>query len=210
MSKRDDNTKIFNNMLKSIKKLALIAVLLTAFSTSGKAQVVGLKTNLLYDATATVNLGLEVGLAPRWSLDLSGNFNSWKAYNDQLWKQWMLQPEARYWFCDQFAGHFLGFHALGGQYNIGHLRHTVDFLGNDFSRLNDYRAQGWAVGAGIAYGYTWVLGKHWNLEAELGVGYIRTWYDMYECKECGKKVESDQTHNYVGPTKVAINLVYVF
>lgn len=201
-------------MLKTIKKLALIAVFATAVSTSAKAQTVGLKTNLLYDATASINLGLEVGLAPKWSLDLTGNFNAWESYNHQLWKNWFLQPEARYWFCDQFAGHFIGFHALGGQYNIGHLKHTVDFLGSDFSRLNaageHYRAQGWAVGAGVVYGYTWVLGKHWNLEAELGLGWIHTWYDLYECKECGKKVEADKQHNYYGPTKAAINLVYVF
>ncbi|WP_304476709.1 DUF3575 domain-containing protein, partial [uncultured Muribaculum sp.] len=31
------------------------------------------KTNLVYDALLTVNLGAEVQLAPRWSLDLSGN-----------------------------------------------------------------------------------------------------------------------------------------
>ena len=196
-------------MLKTIKKLALVAVMAIAFGTSGKAQVVGLKTNVLYDAAATINLGLEVGLAPRWSLDLSGNFNDWESYG-QLWKHWMFQPEARYWFCDQFAGHFLGFHAITGQYNIGRLKHPVDFFGSTFSKLKDHRAQGWAFGAGIAYGYTWVLGKHWNLEAELGVGWIHTWYDLYNCEECSKKVESDRQHNYYGPTKAAINLVYVF
>ena len=36
------------------------------------AQEVALKTNLFYDATATANLGAEVAVAPRWSIDLSG------------------------------------------------------------------------------------------------------------------------------------------
>ena len=34
------------------------------------------------------------------------------------------------------------------------------------------------------------------------------WY--YECAGCGEQVEEDKTHHYFGPTKAAINLVYVF
>lgn len=196
-------------MLKLFKKLTLAAILTVAVGMSAKAQNVAIKTNLLYDATAAVNLGLEFGMAPKWSFDLSGNFISWNV-KDQSWKHWMLQPEARYWFCDRFAGHFLGFHAVTGQFNLGNLKHTVDFFDNEFSRLKENRAQGWGVGLGIAYGYTWVLGKHWNLEAELGIGWVHTWYDVYECKDCGRLIEPDKEHNYYGPTKAAINLVYVF
>ena len=84
-----------------------------------------------------------------------------------------------------------------------------DFLGTKFSNLKDYRYEGWFAGAGIAYGYAWMLGKHWNLEAEIGVGYAYTRYDKYMCPRCGSKVGSDH-HNYFGPTKAAINLVYLF
>lgn len=66
------------------------------------------------------------------------------------------------------------------------------------------------LGAGIAYGYTWALSKHWNLEAEIGLGYVFSKYDQYECEKCGEKVKDNKTHNYVGPTKAALNLVYVF
>ena len=38
-----------------------------------RSQEVAIKSNLLYDATATVNLGLEFRLAPKWTLDVSGN-----------------------------------------------------------------------------------------------------------------------------------------
>ena len=63
---------------------------------SAKAQTVAVKTNLVYDATATINAGLEVGLAPKWSLDLSGNLNAWSKDENTKWKYWMVQPEARY------------------------------------------------------------------------------------------------------------------
>ncbi len=180
------------------------------FSTGAKCQKMAVKSNLLYDATATINAGIEFRLAPRWTFDLSSNYNGWTISGDHKWKHWMLQPEARYWFCDCFAGHFLGVHVLGGKYNVGNLKNSISFLGTDFSKLTDRRYQGWFVGAGVAYGHSWVLSKHWNFEAEIGVGYIYTRYDVYPCAECGTRLAKGRSHHYVGPTKAALNFVYLF
>lgn len=184
----------------------LLLALLTASGV--RAQEFAVKTNLLYDATATVNAGVEIGLAPRWTLDLTGQINFWNV-NKHRWRHWLAQPEARYWFCDRFSRHFIGFHAVGGNFNVGMIKNNIHFLGSDFSKLSDHRYQGWAIGAGVAYGYAFILGRHWNLELELGVGYAYLNYDKFECAECGRKV-GDGDHHYVGPTKAAINLVYVF
>lgn len=186
-------------------------MLLLALGTviGAKGQDVAIKTNLLSDALLSPNLGIEFSLAPRWSIDLSGQVNDWTV-NQHKWKHWLVQPELRYWFCDYFAGHFLGIHALGGEYNAGHIKGGINFLGSDFSKLADYRYQGWYVGAGIAYGYSFILGRHWDLELELGVGYVYTQFDKFQCSGCGKKIEEQVPHHYVGPTKAAINLVYVF
>lgn len=189
--------------------IPLILGLLTSLGASAQNDV-AIKTNVLYDLTATVNAGVEVGLAPRWTIDLSGNFNAWNLSEEKRWKHYLVQPEARYWFCDRFMGHFLGIHAHGGQYNVGGLKNNINFLGTDLSKLTDNRYQGWFAGAGIAYGYAFVLGRHWNLELELGVGYAYTKYDSFECAGCGRKVETGLTHHYVGPTKLALNLVYLF
>lgn len=193
------------------KMTCLLLLLLAMFSVEDvMAQKVAVKTNVVYDATANINAGLEFGLAKRWTLDVSGNLNVWDMSNGRKWKHWLAQPELRYWLCDRFAGHFFALHLHGGQYNVGGLKNGIKFLGTDFSKLGDYRFQGWFAGAGIAYGYTWILGKHWNLEAELGIGYSYTNYDTFECAGCGKKVEEGKDHHYVGPTKAAINLVYLF
>lgn len=193
-----------------IKKLLILLSILFAASPVTRAGDFGIKTNLLYDALLSPTIGFEVGVAPKWSLDLSGTLNAWTV-NDKRWKQWMVQPEARYWFCRRFAGSFIGLHAIGGQYNFGHLNFGGrNFLGTNLKLLEDHRLQGWMAGAGIAYGYSWILARHWNLEAELGIGWIYTRYDMFECANCGKKVKDDVPHNYVGPTKAAINLIYVF
>ena len=136
--------------------LKLYAILfLGLFSMGARCQEVALKSNLLYDAFATLNAGVETGLANRWTLDVSANYNGWTLSHDRKWKHWLLQPEARYW-------------------------------------------------------YSWILDKHWNLEAEIGFGYIYTRFDAYPCANCGTKLEKDKPHHYVGPTKAAVNLVYTF
>lgn len=195
-----------------MRRILRCIILLVCFSCLCplSAQKVAIKTNLLKDATLSPNLGLEFGLAPKWTLDITGEVNAWTLSDGKRWKHWYAEPEARYWFCDRFVGHFLGLHVFGGQYNMGYWDTGVKMLGSDFSLLKDYRYQGWYAGAGIGYGYSWILGKHWNLEAEIGIGYAYSRYDKFECAGCGKKVEENKVHHYVGPTKVALNLVYSF
>lgn len=192
------------------RNLLLAIVIVALCPLLGRAQDVAVKTNLLYDALLTPTLGVEVGIAPRWSLEVDGSLNAWTV-NDRRWKQWMVQPEARYWLCQRFSGHFFALHALGGQFNFGNLNiGGYNFLGTNLKQLEDHRLQGWMAGAGLGYGYAWILGKHWNLEAEIGLGWVFSKYDVYKCQGCGKKVEEDKTHNYYGPTKAALNLIYVF
>ncbi len=194
-----------------MRKLILIMLFVVLGGSHLKAQDYAVKSNLVSDSFRNLNLGLEFGLAPKWTLDLSGEYNGWKVKKDAArWKHWSVQPEARLWLCDRFAGHFFGLHAHGGQYNVGGLKNSLSFLGTDYSKLTDTRFQGWFAGAGISYGYAWILGEHWNLEAELGAGYSYTEYDRFNCMGCGRKIETQVPHHYLGLTKVAINLVYLF
>lgn len=169
-----------------------------------------LKTNILSDAFLNPNLGVEVGLSPKWTLEVAGQCNLWSLSRNRRWKHWSVQPEARYWFCDRFAGHFIGIHVHGGQYNVGGINVNANFLGTDYRKIKDTRYQGWFVGAGIAYGYAFILGRNWNLEPEIGLGYSYTMYDRFRCAGCGKRIETGVPHHYLGFTKLAINLVYLF
>lgn len=191
-----------------IKKTLLLLAFIAGASVMARGQHVAVKTNLLYDAAVNANFGVEVGLAPRWSFDLSGDYNRW-TINEHKWKHWFVQPEIRYWFCEHFVKHFIGLHAIGGQYNLGNIPLDFRLLGSDFSKLRDHRYQGWGIGGGIAYGYALPFNSHWNMEFEIGFGYVYLNFDKFECKDCGKKV-GDGDHHYVGPTKAAVNLVYVF
>ena len=188
-------------------------VLLFAFSfysSLTKAQNIALKTNVVTDLTGTINLGAELITNEQWTVNLSGNLNKWNHSHGRRWKHWVVQPEVRYWLCESFGGHFVGLHLQGGMYNIGNLKNGIHFLGTDFSKISHGRYQGWLLGGGIAYGYDWILSKHWNLETEIGIGYNFTKSDRYPCATCGQKLESGTVHHYFGPTKIALNIVYIW
>lgn len=173
------------------------------------AQKIAVKTNLLYGGvTLTPNLGAEIGIAPRWTLDISGGYNPWNLHgsisDNKKLVHWLVEPEARYWLCQKFSGHFFGTHLLFSQYNIS--QHRLPWLLGKGSQ--NYRYEGNAAGGGLTYGYQFILGNHWNLEASIGIGYARLWYDKFNCLKCGEKLES--THrNYFGPTKAAISIIYI-
>lgn len=164
-----------------------------------QAQQLGVKTNALYDATTTLNLGVEFGLSQKVTFDFSANYNPWTFSDNKKLKHWLVQPEVRYWLCEKFNGHFLGLHAHGGEFNMG----GIKMLG-----MEDYRYEGYAVGGGFSYGYQWIIGKRWNLEASIGLGYAYLDYGKYDCIKCGEKI-NDNTKHYIGPTKVAVSLIYI-
>ena len=97
----------------------MITLLVALLSGTVSAQRLAVKSNLLYDITSTINLGVEYEVAPRWTLEMSVNYNPWSFSDNKKMKLWMLQPEARYWLCSGFSGHFFGAHQLGGEFNYG-------------------------------------------------------------------------------------------
>ena len=163
-----------------------------------------MKSNLLYDATTTINIGAEFKVGRKSTLDLPVNINPWTFSDNKKLKHWMFQPEWRYWVCEPFSGSFWGIHAHGGQFNIGGIKLPFGL----FPELEDHRYEGWFVGGGISYGYHWVLSNRWSLEGTIGVGYVYIDYDKYECQTCGKHQKSDNK-DYWGITKVGLSLIYI-
>lgn len=151
--------------MENKRKLFLFVCLFA--STLLYGQVVGIKTNVLMDITKTINLGAEIGLSKKSTLDLYANYNPWEDSNNKMFKMLAFQPEYRYWFCDRFNGHFIGIHAHGGIYQVA----GIDMPWGIWKGLKDHRYKGHFYGAGISYGYQWIMSKHWNIEANIGVGY---------------------------------------
>lgn len=192
------------------KILLTLAFLSAVFvSAEVQAQKVAIKTNLLYGGyTYTPNLGLEVALGKKSTLDLGGGYN-WlnrEGTSDTNKKlvHWLGQAEYRYWFCQKFDRSFIGIHLLGTQYNIS--QHELPLL---FGKGSDkYRYEGWGAGVGVSYGYQWFLGKRWSLEATIGVGYARLEYDKFYGNKCGEPL-GREFRNYFGPTKAGVSLIFL-
>lgn len=196
--------------MKLCKKFFTAILLAVASVVTAHAQDAAIKTNIFYDATASINLGFEVGVGRQLTLDVNGDMNFWNV-GPRRWRHWFVQPELRYWFCHRSLGHFMAVQLHSGQYNIGNLQTKgFKFLGTDYRNLSDRRYEGWFAGAGIAYGYAWAFSEHWGMEAEIGLGWAYSRYSAYPCAECGSRIVSNADHNYVGLTKLALNLVYNF
>ena len=187
--------------------ISLVCLVVTALSVSGQVAV---KTNVAMDVLAVPNAGIEVGLSKKLTLDVPVYYNPWKQVmwkeqDSKLFKLFMVQPELRYWFCDKFNGHFIGVHGMGGAYNTT----GIELPFTPFDDLGDNRYKGHFYGGGISYGYQHIFSRHWSIEGTVGIGYAHVRYKKYPCEECAK-LEGKGTENYFGPTRAALNLIYVF
>ena len=187
--------------------MRILVVILMMLSSSFiiYCQNVSVKTNVLYDALLTPTLGAEVGISRKSSLDLMVAFAPFNYGGDKTYKHILVQPEYRWWFCEAFAGSFIGIHGHWGAFNEGGYKLPFNLV----QSLENSRYQGQLAGAGVSYGYQWLLGKHWGLELEIGVGYAYIWYKSYECGNCGNE-KGNHHKNYFGPTKAALNIIYQF
>jgi outer membrane protein OmpA-like peptidoglycan-associated protein len=70
----------------------------------------------------------------------------------------------------------------------------------------DLRRQGDLGAVGAFYGYSWPLGRYWNIEAQIGAAVGYTKFKAYECGHCGKKLK-DESKVLLMP-QAALSVVY--
>lgn len=178
-------------------RIALPALLLFV-PVSVCAQRISLKTNMLYWAAASPNLGLETRLSRHVTFNIEAMGNYLPA--NKIWsKAIMVTPEARWWFTGRpQVGHFVGIAGFGAGY---HVKYDVK------DKYRDYA--GSAYGFGPTYGYSFVLGRRLSLEATVGVGIARLKYNQYK-KAGDELVQQPQTTKWSPvPLKVGLSFVYI-
>lgn len=199
-----------------MKRYLIIAVLFfLASAGTASAQKLAVKTNALYWGTATHNLGLEYAMADRWTLELEGGYNPWTFDSEKNMKikHWLVSPEVRYWFCESFLGHFVGINGNYTLFNISGIPTPgvfIDLSSNTDSKtdLKNSRVQGWAVGAGVTYGYAFPIARRWNMELTLGYGIWYTEYGQYESRKCGL-FQQDMQKWALGPTALGVSFMFM-
>jgi hypothetical protein len=167
---------------------------------------VAISSNLLYDVTTSMNLGVELKLSTASTLKFPVTYNPWTLENNKKFKFIHFQPEWRWWLCEAFTGHFFGLQAHYAYFNVGGMDKFLGII--PFPKtMQEHRFEGHMIGVGLAYGYQFYLAPRWSLELSLGIGYAFLDYDTYNCEECGKLISHDTDH-YFGPTQAGISLIY--
>lgn len=184
-----------------MKKLYLILVSLAAVPLLAQAQQWSVGINAL-DAANVGTLSAEgsVAASRHITVNASARINPWtfaEGTPDQ--KQHRHQTYAagiRWWPWNVYSGWWMGAKAQFQEYNRGGFR----------SRETE---EGDAYGAGLSFGYTWMLHEHVNLEAGAGVwGGYRT-YTVYACPTCGRKTDEGAKWFFL-PNEAILSLVFVF
>lgn len=171
----------------------MLLTLLASSTLCANAQRIGLKTNALYWATGTPNLGLELRLSRSFTLNVEGGVNLFDYHSFGL-NAATFSPEVRYWHSGRpQTGHFIG--AL------------IDFKGMNDCRVKDNMHQGFAMGAGLSYGYSLVLSRRWSIEGTLGAGIIRK--DEKKWHYTAEKPQESRQSWKAGLLKAAISITYI-
>lgn len=179
--------------IKTALLLALMALLLSAVPAS--AQRVALKTNAVDWLLCSPNAAMEFRLSDRLTFDLGVAVNPFSStpYGKNIKLQnFRFNPEIRYWFNRPMARHFVGVALTGGSYNL---------------KFNDHYYKGDIAAAGVTYGYSLVLGRHWNVEFSLGIGVGRTWGYDYR-GESGKPDNNNVNKWILVPIRTGVSFSY--
>lgn len=178
--------------LLKLRRYVVVAVF-SAIGIPMMAQRVSVKTNALYWAGATPNIGVEFRLNRHFTLNVEGLGNRFKAGSKLDTRVLGFMPEARYWFSIRpQAGHFVGLMGMATDYDI---------------TLKNKIHKGDAVGAGVTYGYSFVLNRRWSIEATAGLGVLGV--RKVDHAKSEPEPASAKSSLKLAPMKLGLSFVYI-
>ena len=168
------------------------------------------KTNMLYDAIAVPNIGVEFYAGRNWSVGANWMYAWWKTDRKHwYWRTYGGELNVRKWFGKRaqekpLQGHHLGVYGqlltydfeTGGRGYIG---------GKPGGSLWD--KANW--GAGVEYGYSLPVGRRLNLDFTVGAGYLGGEYWEYISLEDCYVWQATKRLRWFGPTKAEVSLVWL-
>lgn len=150
-----------------------------------------IRTNLLWDAAAEPNIGLEFPVGDHWSVGANAGIKAWPRWlawdwdssKPAHWRNFAVVPEVRYYLDQVYKGFFAGADFIYTHFNVG----AVKFPFNMYPETADSRVQGSYWAGGLFAGYAWWPFQHWRFELEAGVAAGLAAYDRFDCDHCGSK-----------------------
>lgn len=103
-----------------MKRVITLLVLAVCLTLSVSAQRINLKTNALYWAAETPNIGMEFRMNRHLTLNMEA-MTSFMNIKDYKVKGYAFTPEMRYWLSARpQAGHFIGLMGVAADYDLTH------------------------------------------------------------------------------------------
>lgn len=161
-----------------------------------------LKTNLLYDALAIPNLGVEIPVGGRWTVSA-----------DWMCAWWSSRPRRRYWRVyggdvalkykvgrdpHPFTGHHIGAYASLLSYDIQRGRSHSGMLSDRYN-----------YAAGLRYDFTYPLSRCLAIDFSIGVGYLWGYYERHRPIDDHDVWTSTRRLHWFGPTHAGVSLVWM-
>lgn len=169
--------------------------------TTSNGFVFAVRTNLLYDAVLVPNIGLEFHLGKGWAATAGWNYAWWdRDAGHRYWRVYGGTVELRRYFGSKareraLSGHHIGVYGLAG---------TYDFELGGRGQISDF-----SYGGGIAYGYALPVGRSFNLDFGIGLGYLGGEYKIYDPQDGCYVWQETRGRNWFGPSKAEISLVWL-
>ena len=158
------------------------------------------KTNAVALGLAIANAAVEIGWGEHYSVNLPFYYSAWDYFNtNKKFRMLGTQPEFRYWL-RRGEGWFFGAHAGVTYWNEAH---------DDRYRYQDHDGKHPAWGGGFAVGHRWQLNRHWAIEASLGGGFYRLYYDKFRNEPNGEWLATSH-RNLFCLDQANLSIVYTF
>lgn len=159
-----------------------------------------LKTNALYDLALVPNLGVEIYAGKQWSVAANWMYAWWNSSN-RYWRIYGGDVEARRWFGKKAEEKPLQGHHVGAYAQL----FTYDMTFNGRGYLGDK----WSYAVGLSYGYSLPIAPQFNLDFNIGLGYMGGKYKEYKRIEGHSVWQVTKNRNWFGPTKAEVSLVWL-
>ena len=179
------------------RKIIFALVSLTLACVGGaEAQYSSVRVNALGLMTGTLNVGLDVAVGERWSIEACGYWNPvcGKAFRTEAKG---FSTGARLWRFEPHAGRFFGLQNTTAWYDFG-------------GREKSWR--GWLTGVGASCGYSWLLSTQWNISAEFGLGifYMEDKREKYDNPPFEDKYIWHYRRVVVAPSRAEVACSFLF
>lgn len=163
-----------------------------------------LTTNMLYDAVLTPNIG--VGLCVTDKITI---------FADWMYARWSNRDKRRYWRI--YGGD------IEARYRIGRQKANSPLAGHhvgvycsmacyDFQAGRSHRgvlSAKWNYAVGMSYTYSMPIATHFNIDFNLGVGYLWGTYKRHRLIDDCDVWLSTHKLGWFGPTRAGVSLVWL-